>query len=171
MNSLRKDFDAVSASLKKLQKAMASIQTSVKELDDIEGEDEVTVEGMTVAEVEANVRMLDAAYAQYAETVAAAGMEPSPQGFYQMVLLPNTAETRRRPRRPLPCGSIPRPTIRLPHGRGQTGEQPAENLQYECGPAQDPHGHSQPGRGPRPVRLDDLCAALGSGGLSGDLSR
>lgn len=91
-SALRSDLSNLGRVLEKLQKLAGSAQSAVdalcKQAPSLSGGSEVTVNGMTVDEIRAAVKQLDAAYsAKYEEYVAQmteAGLEPSEAEFQEL---------------------------------------------------------------------------------------
>ena len=170
--SLSGDFDDLGTSLKKLQKAMSSMKSALSSLDDIEGEDEVTVEGMTVSEIETNVRTLDAAYEQYAAAVEGMGGTPSPEGFYEAVLLPQYGGNEAAAQKAYTLWQYSKTdefasriaAAKQVNSLLETFNMTVSQLQALTSAVSE-------GAAPVMSGLDSLCTALGDSGLSGDLSR
>ncbi|MGI6029560.1 MAG: hypothetical protein ACOX81_09170 [Candidatus Heteroscillospira sp.] len=168
---LKNDFDRLGSSLKKLQSAMKAMTDSLAELEDIEGEDEVTIEGMTVSQLEASVRALNAGYAEYSEAVTGLGGTPSPEGYYQMVLLPKYENNEAAAQKAYTLWQYSKTDAydsRIAAAKQvntllNTFNMSVSQLKALTGTVSE---------GAEPVlsALDSLCSALGSGGLSGDLS-
>ena len=151
---------------------MSSMKSALSSLDDIEGEDEVTVEGMTVSEIETNVRTLDAAYEQYAAAVEGMGGTPSPEGFYETVLLPQYGGNEAAAQKAYTLWQYSKTdefTSRI--AAAKQVNSLLETFNMTVSQLQALTSAVSEGAAPVMSGLDSLCTALGDSGLSGDLSR
>ena len=91
-SALRSDLNDLGSVLEKLQKlastAKSAVDTLRKQAPSLSGGSEVTVNGMTVDEIRAAVKQLDAAYAakyeEYVAQMTEAGLEPSEAEFQEL---------------------------------------------------------------------------------------
>lgn len=91
-SALRSDLNDLGSVLEKLQKlsstAKSAVDTLRKQAPSLSGGSEVTVNGMTVDEIRAAVKQLDAAYAakyeEYIAQMTEAGLEPSEAEFQEL---------------------------------------------------------------------------------------